>query len=84
MHQSPFRTWVNQGTVTLDNYREFDNAGTVYTPDEHQTFTYDALDRLISATQKFSQGGYTAAYTYDVLGNLLTKTEGPETFRTYL
>ena len=43
-------------------------------------YTYDALDRLLSA----SVDGSTTTYTYDVMGNRLTKnTDGVETAYTY-
>jgi len=37
---------------------------------DNQQFTYDSMNRLVSAT---GQGYGTEAYTYDALGNLLTK-----------
>ena len=37
-------------------------------------FTYDPLDRLTGYTT--AGGQYSAAYTYDAIGNLLTKSEG--------
>jgi RHS repeat-associated protein len=38
---------------------------------QNQYFVYDALDRLTSVS-----GAYTAAYVYDPIGNLTSKTEG--------
>ncbi|HBC72255.1 MAG: hypothetical protein UX91_C0008G0003 [Candidatus Amesbacteria bacterium GW2011_GWB1_47_19] len=38
-----------------------------------QNFTYDPLNRLTNTS-----GAYTASYTYDDIGNILTKTEGPQ------
>src|SRR3989338_6908590 len=38
-----------------------------------QTFTYDALNRVRNAS-----GAYAASFSYDDIGNILTKTEGQE------
>jgi RHS repeat-associated protein len=71
-----FQAWTLSNSLYLDEYKEF-TAGAVFAPDERQTFSYDALDRLLSANPVFTEG-YTATYIYNPIGNVLTKTEsGP-------
>jgi len=71
-----FQAWTLSNSLYLDEYKEF-SAGAVFAPDERQVFTYDALDRLMSANKVFTEG-YTATYTYNPIGNLLSKAEnGP-------
>ena len=48
-----------------------DGAGT----GDHRTYTYDGLDRLVSATGPWGTG----SFTYDALGNLLQKKLGSRT-----
>lgn len=71
-----FHAWgpsASGHTLTLDDYREFGNSQS-FAPDEHQTYTYDELDRLKAVNKTFTDG-YTAVYTYTATGNLTGKTE---------
>ncbi len=44
-----------------------------------QTFTYDARDRLLTAqTTAVGQGQYAETYSYDLMGNIITRTIGGE------
>ncbi len=64
-----FQQWVHTGSAYLDDYAEFTESGDV------QTFTYDALDRLIEANAVGSvYTPYTEYYQYDPTGNLKAKT----------
>ncbi|MDX9955608.1 MAG: hypothetical protein RBT75_16025 [Anaerolineae bacterium] len=59
-----FQQWVHTGSTYLDDYAEFTGSGDV------QTFTYDALDRLIEANTVGSvYTPYTEYYEYDPTGN---------------
>jgi RHS repeat-associated protein len=69
-----FHAWVWSGTLDLDDYREFTTgSGAVVTPDERMQFTYDHLDRLLSAT-KTTTDGYSQSYGYDAIGNIISTT----------
>jgi RHS repeat-associated protein len=47
--------------------------GAVVTPDERMQFTYDHLDRLLSAT-KTTTDGYSQSYGYNAIGNIISTT----------
>jgi RHS repeat-associated protein len=68
-----FRHWVHTGNSYIDDYREFD-ASNVWTG-QSQHFSYDHLDRLTHAeTSGGGQGHYERSYSYDEIGNMLSKT----------
>lgn len=55
------------GTTLYSEANSYDN--------ETLSYTYDALDRLLSETKN----GTTTSYTYDSMGNRLTKSVNGET-----
>jgi hypothetical protein len=63
-----------QGRAVLDDYREFSTGGLVWTPDEREGFTYDALDRLVGGSPVSGAQGYTVTYGYDPTGNITYAT----------
>jgi RHS repeat-associated protein len=67
-----FHAWVGTNTLYLDDYKEF-KSGVVVTPDDRMYFTYDSLDRLLSATGT-TTGGYTQTYGYNPIGNIISTT----------
>jgi RHS repeat-associated protein len=69
-----FHAWTLSGSMYLDDYKEF-NSGAQITPDERMQFTYDSLDRLTQALTT-TIDGYTGTYTYNPIGNLMSKSEG--------
>jgi len=73
-----FQQWVHTGSVYLDDYAEFTGSGDV------QTFTYDALDRLMTAqSANGAYLGYSESYQYSPIGNLIYKTgQGTYTYPT--
>ncbi len=68
-----FHHWIYGGTAYLDDYREFDTSGLSWTPDERMGFTYDALDRLVGASPVNGGQGYNQTYSYNQIGNLMTR-----------
>ena len=70
---------VQGSTVLQDLGYTFDAGGnvTAITDPRHgdQTFGYDALDRLTSATNEAPDGYGTITYTYNQIGNLLTNSQ---------
>jgi RHS repeat-associated protein len=60
---------------TYDNNRNLTDIYAPNTPWYNQTFTYDALNRLTDATGRYGEIGY----TYDKVGNRLTRTVNEET-----
>jgi YD repeat-containing protein len=83
----PWRYWLTSHNVGTDlqlGYSNYDGVGNVRTisdsrPNMTQTFTYDALDRLWTATGAYG----TSTFTYDVHGNrqAANYTYWPNTFR---
>jgi len=73
-----FQQWVHTGSAYLDDYAEFTGSGDV------QTFTYDALDRLMTAqSANGAYLGYSESYQYSPIGNLTYKTgQGTYTYPT--
>ncbi|OQA22084.1 MAG: F5/8 type C domain protein [Chloroflexi bacterium ADurb.Bin360] len=73
-----FQQWVHTGSAYLDDYAEFTGSGDV------QTFTYDALDRLMTAqSANDAYRGYSESYQYSPIGNLTYKTgQGTYTYPT--
>jgi RHS repeat-associated protein len=69
-----FHAWTLSGSMYLDDYKEF-SSGAIVTPDERMQFTYDSLDRLTQALTT-TINGYTGTYTYNPIGNLISKSEG--------
>ena len=70
-----FRHWIYSGTAYLDDYREFSTAGMTWVPDERLNYTYDPLQRLISAAPDSGAGGYSHTYAYTANGNFLSRTD---------
>lgn len=73
----------------LNQYTSFDGAAPTYdsngnvTDDGQNTYTFDALDRLVGVSDKAS-GTPLVAYTYDALGRRVSKiTASEETFYVY-
>jgi YD repeat-containing protein len=67
---------TTKGSTTLQSFSYgYDNAGNITTltdnrtPAHSQTFTYDALDRLHTATGPYGE----PSHTYSAIGNLLSK-----------
>jgi hypothetical protein len=75
---------IRTGASQQDQTFTYDNAGNVKTVVDNSdpwgtesiTYGYDQLNRLISASGYRTQSP-TASYTYDAIGNLRTKQEGP-------
>jgi len=65
-----FHHWICRGNAYLDDYREFNTGGLVWTPDEREGFSYDALDRLVGGSPVSGAQGYTVTYGYDPTGNI--------------
>ncbi len=63
-----FRHWTKVGNTYLDAYREWGAT-------ERGAFGYDGLDRLVRAEVEGTLG-YTQVYTYDAIGNLLSRSHG--------
>jgi len=64
-------TWRSNSTL----YQRRDNRGTTTTGDDRiETFSYDALDRLISAQTSHETGSRILSFGYDAVGNLTSKT----------
>jgi YD repeat-containing protein len=51
-------------------YQRRDNRGTTTADDRVETFSYDALDRLISAQTSHESGRRILSFGYDAAGNL--------------
>ncbi|MEJ5310984.1 MAG: carbohydrate binding domain-containing protein, partial [Anaerolineae bacterium] len=68
-----FRHWIYRGTAYIDDYREFNTSGLSWTPDERMGFTYDSLDRLVGASPVNGGQGYNQTYSYNAIGNLMTR-----------
>ncbi|MBP3569144.1 MAG: RHS repeat protein, partial [Lachnospiraceae bacterium] len=74
---------AEDGSVLYSEKNTYDKNGSLLTQSisgtgyeaESLTYTYDALDRLLSETNK----GVTTTYTYDSMGNRLTKISGDVT-----
>ncbi|MBI2184787.1 MAG: hypothetical protein HYU39_07510 [Thaumarchaeota archaeon] len=79
------RILVQDGSTTkLDLNYAYKGNGDVESIDDgyaptDETYSYDGLDRLTSSTGPWG----TISYTYDQVGNRLTKTEGSTTSYTY-
>ena len=68
-------TYDGNGNILTEAVTEAYSGSTTKT----RTYQYDLGNRLISATYD----GTTTAYTYDAVGNRLTRQEGTETAETY-
>jgi RHS repeat-associated protein len=72
-----FHAWVGTNTLYLDDYKEF-KSGVVVTPDDRMYFSYDSLDRLITATVTGAiTGTYNEAYAFNQIGNITNTTRLP-------
>jgi RHS repeat-associated protein len=75
----PTRILVKNGaTTTMDLNYTYTNNGNVQNINT-ESYSYDGLDRLISTSGPWGS----ITYTYDAVGNRLTKTEGSTTSYTY-
>jgi hypothetical protein len=70
-----FHHWIWTGNAYIDEYREFTTSGLDWSPKQWLAYTYDGLDRLTGVAPVGVWQGYTAAYTYSVIGNPTSKTE---------
>jgi hypothetical protein len=64
---------VRNGTLKLDDFMEFSSEAVV-NPDDLDSFSYDALNRLPQVIRTTAQG-YTATYIYDAIGNIMSKNK---------
>lgn len=71
------------GSPILQNFAySYDNAGNIQTivdsaasPVKTETYTYDALNRLINAHDDLPTNGYDTTQSYDAIGNLLAELD---------
>ena len=71
-----FHHWVVSGDTYIDDYKEFDATGLVWSPDERLTLGYDPLDRLTGVTKSVGAlQGYNAGYGYNAIGNITGWTQ---------
>jgi len=70
-----FHHWIWVGNAYIDDYREFNTGGLTWSPDERVQFTYDNLDRLLSAAPESGAQGYSESYLYNTIGNITYKSD---------
>jgi RHS repeat-associated protein len=70
-----FRQWSRNGSVYLDDYREFSAGGLTWSNDERLNFGYDLLNRLTSAAPDSGAQGYSQTYQYNAIGNLTYRSD---------
>ncbi len=71
-----FHHWLYGGTVCIDSYREFTTTSMTWSPDQRQSYSYDALNRLTGVALLDGGQGYTGVYEYSANGDLKRKDDG--------
>jgi uncharacterized repeat protein (TIGR01451 family) len=70
-----FRQWSRNGSVYLDDYREFSASSLTWNNDERLNFGYDLLNRLTAVTPDSGAQGYSQTYQYNAIGNLTYRSD---------